>query len=124
MIIPYSIPSWIKVKKNAKEKNVDINFSVNPLTGKHTGHLFYKGEVFPFQLEIYPKNMVLSLKRNVPELFSTWEHSVEQEFRILYRADTEYPFHAEWYYEVEEELITQELNRMKNAINIEVLELK
>lgn len=123
MIIPFSIPAWIKLKKNAEKCGMAITFSVDPLTGKHTGHIFYDGESYAFKLEIYPKNMILSFKRYNPELFINFANSVKAPYRILYEAKTEYPFHAEWYFDVEESLITNELKRMQRANNITVIEV-
>lgn len=122
MIIPFSIPAWIQVKKNAEKYGMSITFSVDPLTGKHTGHIFYNGESYPFKLEIYPKNMILSLKKYNPDIFVNWANSVEAPYRVLYQAQSEYAFHAEWYFEVEEELVTKEIQRMKRANNINIIE--
>lgn len=124
MIIPFSIPAWIKVKQNAKKHGLDISFSVDPTSGKHSGHFFYKGQTYHFKLEVYAKNMVLSMKSYNRELFDAWALSLEENYRVLYQSQTEYPYHAEWYFECEEELILNELERLKNAINLRILYVK
>lgn len=120
MIVPFSIPTWIQVKQNAKRKGLEITVNVDPSKGRHTGHFFYNGKSYSFRLEMYPKNMVLSMKEFNRDLFDAWAEALEGKYRILYQTHTEFPFHAEWYYEVEEELIVQEITRMKNSHNIRV----
>lgn len=124
MIIPYSIPAWLKVKQNAKKHGLDISFSVDPTTGKHSGTFFYKGKSYQFKLEVYGKNMVLSMKVFNRELFNAWALSLEESYRVLYQSQTEYPYHAEWYFDCEEELILKELQRLKNAVNIRILHVE
>ena len=120
MIVPFSIPSWIQVKQNAQKKGLDISVNVDPATGRHTGHFFYNGKSYAFRLEMYPKNMILSMKEFNRDLFDAWAEALEGGYRVLYQTQTEFPFHAEWYFEVEEELILQELERMKRSSNIRI----
>lgn len=121
MILPISIPAWIQIKGNAKKYGLDITVNIDPVQGRHTGHFFYKKKTYTFRIEMYPKNMIISMKEYNKEVFDIWSKSMESSYRVLYQANTEFPFHGEWYFECEEEAIQGELRRLQNSPNIKIL---
>lgn len=121
MILPISIPSWIEIKSRAKRHGLDITVNIDPIQGRHTGHFFYKKKSYSFRIEMYPRNMIISMKEYNKEVFDIWSKAMEGSYRVIYQAQTEYPFHGEWYFECEEEAIQNELARLQRSPNIKVL---
>lgn len=121
MIIPIHMPAWMKIIKNSRSHRLDIKINVDMFHGKHTGHFFYKDKSYIFRLEIYKKNMILSMKEYNKELLDILCKSFEFPYRVVYEANTEYPIHAEWYFFCHEEEVLREIERLKKAPNIKVL---
>lgn len=124
MIIPYSIPNWLQIQRNAKNYKLDIHFRIDPLTGKHSGDFTFQGKIYPFKLEIFSQNMVMSFKEYNPELIKAWCAAIEEKYRVVYQtAGLDFNIHTEWYFNVSESLVMNELERMKRANNIKVIHM-
>lgn len=124
MIIPIHMPAWMKIIKNARAQGLDITINVDMFKGKHTGHFFYKDKSYIFRLELYPKNMILSMKEFNKELLETLSKSFEFPYRIVYETNSEFPIHAEWYFFCTEEEILREIDRLRKTPNIKILSKK
>ena len=123
MTLPTSIPSWQKIVKSLAEKNVELKLNVDPFNGKHGGTLFYKDKTIPFKIEVFPKNMVLSLKEYNEYIFNSFAYAFEFSPAIIYKVNdnnSTFVIHAEWYFRCEESEIVQEVNKLKNATNVEI----
>lgn len=124
MIIPYSIPNWLKVRKQAKQYGLDIHINIDPFKSKQSGHMFYFGRSYAFEIQVFPKNLVVSMKEYNNEIYQIWEKAMEQNYQIAYQAQTPFPFHGEWYFECTEEEKERELARMQRSINIKILDIR
>ena len=124
MILPTSIPSWRKITDKLSSKGIDLNLNVDPFNGKHGGTVFYKGKTQAFKIEVFPKNMFLSLKEYDVFLLEAFTDAFEFSPSIVYElndTDSVFKIYAEWYYHCEEEEIIAEVNRLKTASNIKIL---
>lgn len=124
MILPTSIPSWRKITDKLSSKGIDLNLNVDPFNGKHGGTVFYNGKTQSFKIEVFPKNMFLSLKEYDVFLLDAFTDAFEFSPSIVYEleeTDSVFKVYAEWYYHCEEEEIISEVNRLKTASNIKIL---
>lgn len=123
MIIPHSIPNWLTIQRNAQNFLLDLVFVINPNDGKHSGTFTFKGRTIPFKLEIFPHNLVLSIEYEDDETIEAWENAVEQQYAVKYFARTEsgFNYHYEWYYNVHENMVKVEVQRLLTATNLKVL---
>lgn len=115
MILPISIPAWIKVQKRATLRNVKLSFNVNPITGKHGGHFFKEGKTHAFQMQMFSKNMLLSLKDYDSALLLDIESMFDATPFLIYRTNSPsnegFDIHLEWYFNSTVEEVEQEMQR-------------
>lgn len=126
MILPTSIPSWQKIVTSLRKKDIELNLNVDPFNGKHGGTIFLKEKSFPFKIEVFPKNMVLSLKELNTEIIKAFANAFEFTPSITYEildSNAIFKFHTEWYYRCEETEILEELNKLKNSSSISIIQI-
>jgi hypothetical protein len=124
MILPTSIPSWQKIIENLNKKDADLKLNVDPFTGKHGGTLFYKEKAYAFKIEVFPKNMVLSLKNADIEILDLFAYAFEFNYSIIYKTlknDDIFNIHAEWYYKCTDEDITSEIALLEKSPEIHII---
>lgn len=118
MILPTSIPAWQKIISYLNTKSADLKLNVDPFNGKHGGTLFYKNKSYFFKLEVFPKNMILSLKNADIEIFDLFSEAFEFEYSVIYKTNSDdeiFNIHAEWYYKCTNDEIADEINKLKNT---------
>lgn len=124
MLLPTSIPSWQKIIQNLNKKNADLKLNVDPFNGKHGGTLFVNNKSYFFKIEVYPKNMVLSLKNADIDIFNLFSEAFEFNYSVIYKTlkeDDVFNIHAEWYYKCTDEEILNEIKLLDSSSSIEVL---
>lgn len=128
MIKPTTMPTWYKIIQNANKENMQININIDPITGLQTGNIFFDGTGYMFKLKVEKCNMVMSLKKFNKDLIDKLAIVMEGQFRIVYKLVVDekdsYIYHVEWYYDVEEDEILNELANVSTIPNIKVLYLK
>lgn len=119
MILPISIPAWIKVQKRAALRQVKLSFNVNPITGKHGGHFFKEGKTHAFQMQMFSKNMLLSLKTYDQELMLDIESMFDATPFLIYQTNDPsnegFDIHLEWYFNSTVEEVEAEMDRFIDA---------
>lgn len=124
MTLPTSIPSWRKIVDFLSTKGITLNLNVDPFNGKHGGTLFFRDVTYSFKIEVFPKNMILSLKEYVPEIIECFSGAFEIKPSITYEViddNSVFKCHTEWYFRCEEEEIVSEINKLKASPDIKVL---
>ena len=124
MILPISIPSWQKIINILNSKNADLKLNVDPFTGKHGGTIFFSEKTYPFKIEVFSKNMVLSLKNASIEIFDLFSEAFEFKYSVIYKTLKEediFNIHAEWYFKCTDEEINNEIFLLEKSSEIEVI---
>lgn len=124
MILPISIPSWQKIIDILNKKGADLKLNVDPFTGKHGGTVFYKENTYTFKIEVFSKNMVLSLKNANIEMFDLFSEAFEFKYSIIYKTlknDDVFNIHAEWYFKCTDVEIENEISLLEKSSEIEII---
>lgn len=123
MLIPNNIPNWYNLIQKAEEYDMKFTINLDMFSGTQTGHIQYKEHNYAFRLEVFPQNMLLSLKEFNQEIFENMSKIMGIAYRILYETQTEYTIHGEWYYECAEEDVINEMIKLVKCENIKVIDL-
>lgn len=120
MIVPNSIPNWIKIIDNINKNNAEFPLTINPETLSIEGNLFFNNNNYKIIIKNFKNNLLLELNKFDNEVLKLLENAFQEEVAIVYtlKDNKNKNIFLEWYFSISDEIVISEIKKIIPFINV------